>query len=367
MMDGIPQSLLLPLRRALLSCDEFHNPRQLYEIMGAAKLRPFQVGLPSADSPSARVDVVVGYLSGKYRRSGENALVLLLRLLGARYDPEYELHDRLLTLADQLEWMEARPKKSEHVVLEANPERVQMLWTADAEEMLRCARSVARIEVPRFRDGKRVGASSGTGWLIAPDLALTCWHVVESLGALEVAVDSADLQAQFENTLFTFDYTVKGKGLQYGVCAVEYPASDAQSLDYAVLRLRDRDDAPLRNRGYLLLDAEAPLTAQTSLYIIQHPLGQSQQSGGGKFVRESSTPHRILYTTPTESGTSGAPVFNRVNWRVVALHNGEHQIERLREGTLIKHVLSDLEEHHPGLYDEIMNAQSKGVSHGYRS
>jgi hypothetical protein len=357
-MRGIPQTLLLPLRQALLACDEFYNPRQLYAVMESDELRPFQTGLPGADNPGARVDVAIGYLSNKHRTSGENALVLLLRLLGARYDSADERHGRLLALADQLEWSRERPSKPEATVLEANPERAQMLWTADAEKMLACARAVARVEVPRFRDSKQTGRSTGTGWLVAPDLALTCWHVVEVLGMLETSIDSVDLQAQFDNTLLTFDYTVAGKGLQYGISAVEHPTAETQTLDYAVLRLTDRDDAPLSNRGYLELDVDAPLNIQTSLYIIQHPLGQPQQNAGGPFVKHSPIPDRILYKTPTEPGTSGAPVFNRVNWRVVALHNGENTTEQLREGTLIKSILSDLQQHNSNLYDEIMSAQN---------
>lgn len=357
-MRGIPQTLLVPLRQALIDCDELYSPRQLRTIFLAEKLRPWQPGLPFADSIGEQADILIEYLAKKHRTSGENALVLFLQLLGARYDSKDERHGRLLALADQLEWMKDRPSEPEVTVLEANPERAQMLWTADAEKMLTCARTVARVEVPCFRNGKQTGRSTGTGWLVAPSLVITCWHVVEVLGMLETSVDPADLQAQFDNTLLTFDYTVAGKGLQYGVAAVEYPTVEAQTLDYAVLRLIDRDDAPLSDRGYLYLDVDAPLNAQTSLYIIQHPLGQPQQNAGGPFVQQSPRPGRILYKTPTEPGTSGAPVLNRVNWRVVALHNGENETEHLREGTLIKSILSDLEQHNSDLYDEIMRAQS---------
>jgi len=358
-MSGMPQTLLLPLRQALTACDEFHGPRQLYAVMGVDKLKPFQTGLPGADNLGARVDVTIEYLSEKRHASGENALVLLLRILGARYDSEDERHGRLLALADQLEWVKDRPPKPEATVLEANPERAHMLWITDAEKMLTCARAVARVEVPRFRNGRQTGMTSGTGWLIAPGLAFTCWHVVEVLGMLETSVDPADLQAQFDNTLLTFDYTVAGKGLQYGVAAVEHPTAKKKKLDYAVLCLTDRDNMPLSDRGYLYLDVDAPLNAQTSLYIIQHPLGQPQQSIGDTYVGPSpGRPERILYKTPTEPGTSGSPVLNRVNWRVVAIHNGENEAEGFREGTLIKSVLKDLRQHRTDLYDEIMRAQS---------
>src|SRR5262249_28067440 len=136
---------------------------------------------------------------------------------------------------------------------------------------------------------------------------------------------------------------------------LEYPTLASHPLDYALLRLQDRSDAPLRTRGYLRLDADTPLTAQTALYIIQHPFGQTQQGARDNNVRQSPKQHPILYETPTEPGTSGAPVFNRTNWRVVALHNRENQVAGLREGTLLKAILADLQQHRPDLHAEIMN------------
>ncbi len=225
--------------------------------------------------------------------------------------------------------------------------------------MLSCARSVARVEVLRFRNGKEKGRSTGTGWLVAPGLALTCWHVIEALDALEFSVDPGDFQAQIQNALLTFDYTAAGEGLQYRVETLGYPILDFHPLDYVLLRLADRAEASLQDRGNLSLDPGAPLTQQSSLYIIQHPLGQPQQSIGDTYVGPSpGRPERILYKTPTEPGTSGSPVLNRVNWCVVALPNGENEAEGFREGTLIKSVLEDLEQHRPNLYDEVMSAQN---------
>jgi len=357
-MRGIPQTLLSPVGRVLMGCDEFQDWHHLRSVFGVEELKPWQAGLPAANSLKGQVDVTIGYLVDKRRASGESVLVILLRILGQRYDPSDERHNRLITLADQIEWLMERPPELEAAALEANPEAAQMLSIIEAEKMLACARAVARVEVLRFVNGNSDGRSSGTGWLVAPGLALTCWHVIETRMALEPSIAPADLRAQLDNTLLTFDYTVAGQGLQYRVATLEYPTLEAKRLDYAVLRLADRDDHPLYDRGYLHLDVDAPLTAQTSLYIIQHPLGQPQQVAGGTFKRPLPTAGRVLYKTPTEPGTSGAPVFNRVNWRVVALHNGENGAERLREGTLLKSILADMQQYRPELHEEILGAQN---------
>jgi len=355
----IPQSSDPSLRQALTACDEFYSPRQLYALFGVNELKAFQTGLPEANNLRERIDLTTSYLQDKYRSSGENALILFLQVLAGRYDLDDERHDRLLNLAEQLQWYNDCPPQPETIILEANSAEAQKLWIAEAKKMIVCAQSVARVDVLRFRNGEEHGKGTGTAWLVAPGLALTCWHVVESRDTRELSVSPTDLQAQIDNLLLTFDFTASGHGLQYEVAKLEYPPLEARSLDYALLRLTDRTDAPLRDRGYLQLDLEAPLTVQTSLYIIQHPLGQPQQVAGDTFMRYLPGDERILYKTPTEPGTSGAPVFNRVNWRVVALHNGENKSERLREGTLLKAILSDLNQHRPDLYQKIMNAQTE--------
>lgn len=360
MRSGIPQPLVVPLHQVLMDCDEFSDSSRLRDVFSVEELRPWRNRLPDSNNLSGRVSVIIGYLDGQEHTTHGNVLVLLLRTLGERFydNPNDSRHGQLLALADQLDWYKQRTPQPEAHVLEANPERAQMLWIADAEKMLTCARSVARVEVLCFRNGVRSGISSGTAWLVAPGLALTCWHVIESLGRLEQSINPDDLAAQVREAVLTFDYTVAGEGLQYGVAALEYPTLDAHPLDYALLRLTDRADKPLKDRGYLNLDVEAPLTAQTSLYIIQHPLGQPQQSAGGLFVRTLPNVGRILYRTPTEPGTSGSPVFNRPNWGVVALHNAENTVEALREGTLMQAILADLQQNRSDLHQEIIDAQS---------
>ncbi|MBD3308978.1 hypothetical protein GF339_21405 [candidate division KSB3 bacterium] len=359
-MQGIPQALMPSLQQALMDCDEFGNQNDLYNIFASDLLKPWQPGLPETTTRKARVNSTLSYLENKYRRGGENALILLLRALGEEYASKDERHDRLLNLAELLEWYKQLPSKPEVPELEANPEKAQMIWISEVESIYTCARSVARIQVPRYVNGYKEGdGNSGTAWLIAPGLVLTCWHVIENRGKPDTSLNQTDLDRQVKNALLTFDYTADGKGLQYKILSLEYPTIESRTLDYALLRVENRVDLPLQERGYLGTDAESPLTTQTSLYIIQHPLGQGQQSAEGTFVDHSLTEHCIVYTTPTEPGTSGAPVLNRANWQVVALHNGENAGEQLREGTLMKSILEDIRQHRSELYDEIMAVQNK--------
>lgn len=334
-MRGIPHILGPPLREALSKCDEFEDQSQLKDLFVADELIPWRDGLKIFNNTKAQVNGTIAYLADKRNTKGQNILVLFLKMLAANYDPSDERHDLLVNIADQLDWYVKKPSKKETIISEANPEKENMLWITDAEKILRCAYSVAKIQVPQYFQGKKNGKKSGTGtaWMIAPGLGITCLHVLENRDKLDGPVEQNDFEEQIRNALLTFDYTISGKGAQYSINSLEYPNFETQTLDYAIFRLNDRSDYPLSDRGFNKVDIDAPLTDQSSLYIIQHPLGQPQQSSGGNFLGYSMNEHLILYDAPTEKGTSGSPVFNRVNWNIVALHNGENRDRKLREGT----------------------------------
>ncbi len=174
-MRGIPRVLMTPLRQALMDCDEFYSPRQLYAVFDVVELKPWQTSLPEASSPGERVDLTISYLSDKYHAHGDNVLMLFLKVLAEKYSPPDEHRERLNHIAEQLVWYGQRPSGAKISAQEANPERAQMLWIAEAEKMLGCAQAVARIEVPRYVDNKKIdgGSNSGTAWLVAPGLAFT--------------------------------------------------------------------------------------------------------------------------------------------------------------------------------------------------
>ena len=225
-----------------------------------------------------------------------------------------------------------------------------MRFTAIDEKLLTCARAVARVKVPQIVSGNMKQIPTGTAWLVTPNLALTCWHVIEARGSNSSSIRASDLQEQIAHSTLTFDFAQPGEGIEYGIERLEH---EDINLDYALLRLRDRPDYPLEKWGFLKLDADAPLTLQTQFYVVQHPQGQPKQLSGGFFVKFTSD-SKILHDAPTEPGTSGAPVLNVTNFRVVALHNGENEAAKLREATTIKAILADLKQHRPELYDEMV-------------
>jgi V8-like Glu-specific endopeptidase len=374
-MPGIPPEIYPRLRQALLDCDQFKSHGRLFDFFDANQpLKPWCDDLPEVDNRTERAERVMGFLVHEIRSdTQENVLLILLRLLKDQIDSMKPLHKILSDLLQELipilsgssipsnivpfptkNNLNSENLPKAELTREANPKGEPTRFIAADEKQFNSARSVARVSVAQIVSGSLKNIPSGTGWLVTPNLALTCWHVIEARGSNSSPIRSSDLQKQITNSTFTFDFTQPGEGIEYGVERLEH---EDVNLDYALLRLRDRPDYPLKKWGFLELDTDVPLTLKTQLYVIQHPKGQPQQLSGGLFVKPASDT-KILHNAPTEPGTSGAPVLNVTNFRVVALHNGENEAEKLREATTIKAILADLKQHRPELYDEIVAVQN---------
>ncbi|HEY9075867.1 MAG TPA: serine protease [Anaerolineaceae bacterium] len=227
---------------------------------------------------------------------------------------------------------------------EANPESQPMTHIAADEIMLERARAICEV---RVMGASPQDAVTGTGFLLSPHLLLTCWHLFAG-EALDNA--PAALQKKAQDALFTFGYTQVVKGVQYRASSVAYCSPE---LDAILVRLVDRRDHPLQMWGFLPIERDLPLTHQTELVILQHPFGQPLQRSSGFFMRRSTVPNRILYSSPTGAGSSGSPVVNRASWKVAALHCGENRDENLREGILLSAILDDLQKTAPVVYQEL--------------
>lgn len=386
-MAGLPPELGHRLYEALLDCDQFEDAGRLRNFFRVnSLLRPWRDKW-QAGNPQELVESAIGILNDRYRDdTQENALVILVDLLAQQIDPADSRHRTLTELAQDLEAVLSRnpsgmplrqaidPSRPRLSIVpridnlpenlpaargqEANPGGESMSFLVTDEKLLTCALAIARVSVPKIIDGQMTPVPqvpTGTGWLVAPKLALTCWHVIEARGRWDNPIDESDLQEQITNSLLTFNNKEPDRGIEYKIDKLEHYNRD---LDYALLRLEDRVRDPLQQWGFLKLKEDEPFTVQTQLIVIQHPKGQPQQRSEGRFVKYGSENNCIiLHDAPTDKGTSGAPVLKKNNWQVVALHNGENEAEQLREATAIAAILSDLQKSRPELYSEIMEVQ----------
>jgi endonuclease G len=174
------------------------------------------------------------------------------------------------------------------------------------------ARAIARIAV-RGVGGEQQGW--GSGFLIAPRVLLTNNHVLESA---EVARTS---RAEFEYELDVAD-APRGP-IPFRLRPDELFITSGP-LDFTAVAIEPRslDGArSLASFGWLpLLPDQGKAFDGEWLTIVQHPQGERKQV----CVRENQLLKRttdvLWYTTDTQPGSSGSPVFNN-DWFVVALHH----------------------------------------------
>lgn len=166
------------------------------------------------------------------------------------------------------------------------------------------ARAVARIDLG--------GGSYGTGFLITPGVLITNNHVLPN------AATAARAQAHFHYEVDLSDAPVGP--IVVGLSPEKlFFTSPQDELDFSVVAVDG--SVPLAPYGCLpLIEATGKVSEGEWLTIIQHPNGGRKQV----CVRENKLIQRkddvLWYTTDTEPGSSGSPVFNN-DWFVVALHH----------------------------------------------
>ena len=202
----------------------------------------------------------------------------------------------------------------------------------------------------------------GTGWMLTPELMVTCWHVLAE-GTTRSAIDvSQETLAHVADLLrFHFDPRPPDDGNECpDVCGAKLEAGcwahgpNASPLDFAILRLPDQG----ANRSGLEVCRSA-LTVKREAFVAanipQYPGGHPMMVGIRANRITRTDPTYITYETDTEGGSSGAPVCTD-DWRVYGLHRrGEHLGNR---ATQVSAILDWLKKEQVALFKEI---EAKGT------
>ncbi len=160
------------------------------------------------------------------------------------------------------------------------------------------------------------GSSLCTGWLLGSQ-----GHVMTNNHCIG---NSSSAQ----NTDFQFNYQYSnctGGGGSYSTIAGASFVKTSSFYDYTLVKLPSN---PTGTYGYLQLSSSAASTGRR-IYIPQHPAGRPKEIsvntdvGGvnGKSAIDQVTTNGLRYYADTEGGSSGSPVIDYFNHRVLAIHN----------------------------------------------
>jgi hypothetical protein len=168
----------------------------------------------------------------------------------------------------------------------------------------------------------------GTGFLIADNLILTNYHVVEAVkpSTARCRFDSRMLGTRAETSrdvLFASDWLVDQASYAPSDRKLNERPPTPDELDFAVVRLAEQPGLDLVHgvrRGSIKLTPIDRLVDGSLVQIIQHALGDPLAMSIGQVVGYSSDGLRLRYKADTVGGSSGSPVF-APDLSLVALHH----------------------------------------------
>jgi endonuclease G len=158
------------------------------------------------------------------------------------------------------------------------------------------------------------GNGFATGFLIAPDLLMTNWHVFASRG------EAAGCGANFLHERTTDGIS---RGVTFALEPERFFVAD-KDLDFCILGIASHSEAGdyLADLGQLtLVEAQPKILMGQPVNIIQHPEGRPKE-----YAFTANQLFDILdggflhYETDTLEGSSGSPAFSS-QWELVALHH----------------------------------------------
>lgn len=256
----------------------------------------------------------------------------------------------------------------ERIIRETNSFLDPFMWL---EKLSKILPQVCHIEyIVQLPQGRR--NITGTGFLIAPNVVITNYHVMEYV--IEQKASYSDVVLRFDyNQLRDNNFTSTGTEYplkrDWLIAKSPYLPSNENrlptfdELDYILLRVDGEPgntrvgeiDSPAR--GWIELPAEPyEFSPSTPLFIVQHPNGQPLKLAFDTDaiidVNENRT--RVRYKTNTEPGSSGSPCFNE-NWDLVALHHMGKE-GKYNAGTPFSAICEHLKEQ--GLLDKLRRGEA---------
>jgi V8-like Glu-specific endopeptidase len=214
------------------------------------------------------------------------------------------------------------------------------------EQGIQRQRAVGRITMKEPFSGLHPGDGLATGFLVSSKLLfMTNNHVIEN-------------RAFAARINVRFDYQNKPDGNLETPVTYEFAPADFfytnPKLDFTLVRLKKPEPVngvnggTRKDFGFISIAKPANYVKEALTIIVQHPRGRPKEIVLHDSVVKHIYGETIRYTTDTEPGSSGSPVFN-FNWDLIALHHAAGDVVDGRyvdnEGIKINNIVDDLKRH----------------------
>ena len=118
--------------------------------------------------------------------------------------------------------------------------------------------------------------------------------------------------------------------------------SDEKEYDITIIEIKHNDGIDMQN----FLDVDDYLfkndnlnniySIKNNIYLIHYPKGFKSKISFGKIKNISINNDIIEYICSTDKGSSGSPIFNILNYKIIGIHKGDHKKFQFKVGTVLK-------------------------------
>lgn len=223
------------------------------------------------------------------------------------------------------------------------------VWFLERGVMLQ--KAVARVVLTQSHRSLAPGRGWGTGFMVSDSLFLTNNHVVKD-------------KAFMDKFRVQFNYQLDHKGIEQTTESFLPAADDIfhtnAALDYSLFRLQPNQELANGDEGNgealagkrwgsIPLNAEPNFHQAQHFNIIQHPNGRRKEIALHDNQIAQLRMNAVRYTSDTEPGSSGSPVFNNL-WELVALHHAGGAQDASgtwinNQGIRLDRIVADLQQH----------------------
>ena len=179
---------------------------------------------------------------------------------------------------------------------------------------------------------------TGTGFLCKipfPDsftllpVFITCYHVLEEKDIIEGNKIELNFNNEEKKVILTMDKSRKiyVNNEKYDITIIEIKNNDGIDKN----KFLDVDDYLYKSDNLNNI-----YSAKKNIYLIQYPKGFKSKISFGKIKDISFNNFKIEYISTTDKGSSGSPIFNVLNYKIIGIHIADHQKFKFKIGNILK-------------------------------